>query len=438
MSSKLSTYARKQKAAAMAASRWGKPTFNDFQCQVGAGNVKDAETQTEIGIEPSCQTHKEIPVSVAVTSTAPKPPDVACEKTVLGVRTREPVNCPSKTEQLQCLNSSSINEALEATDLQPLSQDSVEQQTARKEACNLSLKAALSREFQAHINNAKHSIENLTNINGELHTSDGQLLLTTSTSLEKLAKRNLSDVIECDCGKDNYEFCSIKQNTVEEFEFKCSRCGQKVSLKSGTSVVKATTRPRSAIRNFVALSFLVNGQYYKDYHKILGTLGLDHVSSTQWIHIVEWIAPFVKQIADWSVKEARTEAIQRGDKSSLHIQFDGFYLTRGHYSNNSSATVHDARNGKIIAYAHRTKRGQGANWEGTSGGAEGDMFGEMLGDLLGTFGISKCTMDNDSSCQEILLVKSPETEIIICGNHRAKTFHAELQKVKNTPCQVSS
>ena len=66
----------------------------------------------------------------------------------------EPVNCPSEPEQLQCLDSSSRNEALEATDLQPLSQDSVEEHTARKEACKLSLKAALSREFHAHIDNA--------------------------------------------------------------------------------------------------------------------------------------------------------------------------------------------------------------------------------------------------------------------------------------------
>ena len=65
----------------------------------------------------------------------------------------EPVNCPSEPEQLQCLDSSR-NEALEATDLQPLSQDSVEQHTARKEACKMSLKAALSREFHAHIDNA--------------------------------------------------------------------------------------------------------------------------------------------------------------------------------------------------------------------------------------------------------------------------------------------
>ena len=93
-----------------------------------------------------------------------------------------------------------------------------------------------------------------------------------------------------------------------------------VNLKSSIPVVKATTRPRSAIRNLVALSFLVNGQYFKDCHKILGTLGLDHVSFTQWIHIIELIAPFVKRITDWSMQEAITEAVRRGDKSSLHIQ----------------------------------------------------------------------------------------------------------------------
>ena len=77
------------------------------------------------------------------------------------------------------------------------------------------------REFQAHIDNAKHMIENLTN-NGELDTSDRQLLLRTSTTLEKLAKSNLSDLKDCDRKKEKCEFCSVKQNTVEEFEFKCT------------------------------------------------------------------------------------------------------------------------------------------------------------------------------------------------------------------------
>ena len=87
---------------------------------------------------------------------------------------------------------------------------------------------------------------------------------------------------------------------------------------SSIPAVKTTTRPTSAGPDFVALTFLVSGQYFKDYHKILGTVALDHVSFTQWIHIVEWTVPFVKGIADWSVQKARTEAVQRGEK----IQFD--------------------------------------------------------------------------------------------------------------------
>ena len=137
--------------------------------------------------------------------------------------------------------------------------------------------------------------------------------------LENLVNSNLSNLQHCDIEKETeFEFCSVKQNTVEEFEFECSRCGKKVNLKSSIPVVKATTRPGFAVRNLVALSFLVNGQYFKDYHKILGTLGLDHVSSTQWIHIIEWISPFVKRIADWSVQDARTEAVRRGDVIIAH------------------------------------------------------------------------------------------------------------------------
>ena len=55
----------------------------------------------------------------------------------------EPVNCPSEPEQLQCLDSSSRHEALEPTQKK--------EAYTKKEACRLSLKAALSREFHAHI-----------------------------------------------------------------------------------------------------------------------------------------------------------------------------------------------------------------------------------------------------------------------------------------------
>ena len=216
-----SMYGRKKKAAAMAACRWGNPekvTVQDFECQVVIGNqnLKDSETQTEISFALPSPANSES----AAFLTAPKVPDFFCDKTV---RPCEPVsvNCPSEPEKLHCLDITQINEAIEATNFQPLSQDSIEQQTVTKEARKLSWKAALSQEFDSYIKNANHSIENLTN-NGELETCDGQVLLTTSTSLENLVNNNLQ---HCDCEKETeFQFCSVKQNTVEEFEFECSRC----------------------------------------------------------------------------------------------------------------------------------------------------------------------------------------------------------------------
>ena len=45
---------------------------------------------------------------------------------------------------------------------------------------------------------------------------------TTSTSLENLLNSTLSNLQHCDCQKETeFEFCLVKQNTVEEFEFEC-------------------------------------------------------------------------------------------------------------------------------------------------------------------------------------------------------------------------
>ena len=100
--------------------------------------------------------------------------------------------------------------------------------------------------------------------------------------------------------------------------------------------------------------------------------------------------------------------------------------------------MHDAKTGKIIGYANRTNRGQSANWEGASDGAEGNMFDEILADLMGNerMTIKKATVDRDASCHEIILTLSMEIEIVFCGNRIAKTSHTHLERVK-TPCQAS-
>ena len=174
-----STYGRKQKVAATAAfRRWGnleKVTVQDFQCQVLKSQRCGDTNLTEISIALSSPANfKENSVSAAFL-TAPKLPDVFCDKTVRPCKPMS-VNCPSELKKRHCLDITQINEAIEATKLKPLSQDSMKQQTVRKEACKLSLKATLSQDFHSYIKISNHSIENLTN-NGELETCDRQLLL---------------------------------------------------------------------------------------------------------------------------------------------------------------------------------------------------------------------------------------------------------------------
>ena len=84
-----------------------------------------------------------------------------------------------------------------------------------------------------------------------------------------------------------------------------------------------------------------------------------------------------------------------------------------------------------------SNRGVGHNWEGTSGGAEGDMFNEILEDVKKQgFTVSEMVTDKDGSMNAIYCRHFPEGTITYCSNHCAKTLHNDLQKVKQNKCQV--
>ena len=143
---------------------------------------------------------------------------------------------------------------------------------------------------------------------------------------------------------------------------------------------------------------------------------------------MNWVHPHVKDLAQWSCDEIKREIARRGDQKSLEIMYDGFYLTRGYHANNASGTIHDVKSGKIV---HRSKRGLGSNWVGTSRGAEGDIFEELLTGLKDEhFNVKECTIDHDATCANVLLEQFPEAEVICCGNHTIKTFHSDLANIK--------
>ena len=75
--------------------------------------------------------------------------------------------------------------------------------------------------------------------------------------------------------------------------------------------------------------------------RVTGMLGIMSCSKNQWLRIVEWTEKYVCEFPEWSCNEVRRQIRSRGDHQKWIASFDGFYLTRGHYSKNSSATLHD-------------------------------------------------------------------------------------------------
>jgi len=80
-------------------------------------------------------------------------------------------------------------------------------------------------------------------------------------------------------------------------------------------------------------------------------MALQVMSQSRWKH--------VESLAFRSCQQVREQIITRKDKLLWKASFDGFYLTRGHHSNNSdhsnnSATLHDIRTDKIAWFTHQT------------------------------------------------------------------------------------
>ena len=79
-----------------------------------------------------------------------------------------------------------------------------------------------------------------------------------------------------------------------------------------------------------------------------------------------------------------------------------FILTRGHHSNNSSATQ-DVESDRIAWFTHRTKRGKNSNWAGTSSGAEGDTLDELLRKVKSQgYTVGQIVMNHDTSANAIV------------------------------------
>ena len=222
----------------------------------------------------------------------------------------------------------------------------------------------------------------------KLQVLDGNLFLTSSDFLVAAFESQLCE--QC-CSSEGLRVTSqteVKKG-IFAFGLSCKTCHAKFTRMSDSRIIESKFRPMSWLPNYLLLYFFLNGEYYKDYEHVLGKLGIGSLSKPQWQRVVRWVHPFVKRLAIWSCSEVKREIIRQGDQSNLKIMFDGFYLTRGYHANNASGTIHDEETGKIIEFVHRSKRGVGSNWTGTSGGAKGTYLRRYLAVFRRTTSLSR-------------------------------------------------
>ena len=231
----------------------------------------------------------------------------------------------------------------------------------------------------------------------------------------------------------------VQKILTEEAKMHITSTTVKYSYTGHPRIASTSCRAKSWELNYPAIAFMLNGGYYADYASIMGTMGLPVMYHSTWDNLVSWVGPYVDRLAEWSCEQVRADIGKRGCRSQWMAGFDGFYLTRGHHSNNASATLHDVYSDRIAWFAHRTKRGKDSNWQGTSSGAEGDMLSEILRIVKEQdFCINQLVMDHDTSANAIVCSHFPDVYITYCGNHTAKSFHYELGKLKALKCKCKA
>ena len=415
---------RKRRAVEAASKRWSSPLptptrKNDFSCQV---DFIFARPETKSSTTVATQTDEKLPGDVEFVKSTRVEVDEeeGSDAELIGPRQLQEFLCKFRVP-ISPENEEKNGKFLDEVDkCQGLEDGNEILETVRK--------------VESFFSEKDFNIKDLTK--NTLRVEQSPLVISSSEKFRQTVER------KCTSCEQNGTLTFVKETEPQtgnlKLDYVCSECASVFSICTSNETIPTRTKPKMYLSNYIMLAFVVSGEYYKDYDHVLGTLGISHFSEKQWVRMIEWIAPHVEKIANWSVEQARKIIRERGDEDHLVVMYDGFYLTRGHYSNNCSATMHDAKTGNIIGFAHRTKRGQGANWQGTSGGAESNMLDEILVDVLEKekMTIAKAVIDKDAACHEVLLSRSPETEIVYCGNHTAKSFHADLEKVKKTPCQV--
>lgn len=118
--------------------------------------------------------------------------------------------------------------------------------------------------------------------------------------------------------------------------FNCSGCGYKIHYAS--SQVALTHQNRNCVSLSTALSFLVYGQGYHSYFKVLKMgLGINTLASGNFYRVIEVASPHIKEILNGMCEKAKQlmkakDPTEIGSWNRAVTSSDGCWLIRGFHS----------------------------------------------------------------------------------------------------------
>ena len=117
------------------------------------------------------------------------------------------------------------------------------------------------------------------------------------------ASQSLSDihtkVVQC-LGFDCNNTFNLQRSLVQCVSELCTR----VAPGSDPPTIRSSPN-KSWMKNYSALSFLMNGQLFAEYERVSNMLGIPSCSKNQWLRIVEWTEKHVTELAEWSCEQVR-------------------------------------------------------------------------------------------------------------------------------------
>lgn len=225
----------------------------------------------------------------------------------------------------------------------------------------------------------------------------------------------------------------------------CSECTTDNKIHFASSKMALTHNRRNCVSLATALCFLVYGQGYHTYHKVLKLgLGINTLASSNFSRVIEICHPHAKSILDDMCVKAKEhmkakKSTEIGSWERAVTSSDGCWLIRGFHSQCCSFVIIDFLSSGILYYGHLCMRGSDnisdtELWQGTSKAAEGHLAYELF-KIAKEEGLNVEInwQDQDSTAEISFREVFPDGElnrVMLCGGHIGRSHGNNLKEYK--------